>query len=76
MDKKLSSLEIFNITEVIFKSIVMYKYYPLCKKYPNNYDLGREIRKLSIANKNRSFPNDFDLGSHTRKLVNQVLRIY
>lgn len=75
MDKKFL-LGLVSVTEIVLKSIVIYQYFPLCKKYPNNYDLGREVRKLSIPNKNKSFPNDFDLGSHTRKLVNQVLRIH
>jgi hypothetical protein len=75
MDKKFL-FGLVGVTGIILKSIVIYQYYPLCKKYPNNYDLGREIRKLSIPNKKKSFPNDYDLGSHTRKLVNQVFRIY
>jgi hypothetical protein len=48
------------------------KFYPLCEKYPNDYDLGKEIRKLSILETKNSYPNDGDLGSYARKMVNNI----
>ncbi len=40
-------------------------------KYPNNWDLGTEIRKLIPSNDLvRKYPNDGDLGEQLRKKIN------
>jgi|LakMenE18May11ns_1017448.scaffolds.fasta_scaffold9927241_4 hypothetical protein len=51
---------------------IVNKFYPLCEKYPNDYDLGKQIRKLSILETKNSYPNDGDLGSYARKMVNNI----
>lgn len=47
----------------------------LSKSFPNDGDLGREYRKLSLLKLNKldeftmKFPNDFDLGKFLRKKI-------
>lgn len=47
----------------------------LSKSFPNDGDLGREYRKLSLFKLNKldeftmKFPNDFELGTFLRKKI-------
>lgn len=52
----------------------MKKIKDLIKKYPNNYELGSNIRRISnildvyIKKIIKQYPNDFDLGEYFRNL--------
>jgi hypothetical protein len=44
----------------------------MIKKYPNNMDLGREIRNSNIPDFLeicKQYPNDMELGSKIRKII-------
>ena len=60
------------VLQISLSFYIVNKFYPLCEKYPNDYDLGKEIRKLSILETKNSYPNDGDLGSYARKMVNNI----
>jgi hypothetical protein len=62
------------VLEIYVEVYILDKFYPLCEKYPNDYDLGKQIRKLSILKTKNICPNDGDLGSYARQIVNDSFK--
>jgi hypothetical protein len=73
------------IFERVFNGLIIVVLRPVCKIYPNDYDLGRIIRKavhetynpsnnkFSIVEFESKFSNNYDLGNAVRKYVNSPL---